>query len=65
MDTESFDIKPTRIVRVELTKEQIDLLVNYATRNGFQRKNPTYAWDMGEENKAAKWSIMSRLGFDH
>jgi len=56
---------PTRAVRVELTREQIKLLIDYAVRDGFQRKNPSYSWDMGEENLAAKYAIMSRLGFDH
>ena len=65
MDTAALEIRPTRIVRIELTKEQIKLLIDYAMRDGFQRKNPSYSWDMGEENLAAKYAIMSRLGFDH
>jgi hypothetical protein len=56
---------PTRIVRLNLTKEQIDLLVNYALHNGYEPKHPSHQMDMHAQNSAVKWSIMSRLGFDN
>jgi hypothetical protein len=54
----------TRIVRLSLTKEQMKLLIDYAVRNGFERKNATHSWDVQAQNAAVKWAVMSRLGFD-
>jgi len=61
--TEVFNKK--RTIRLMLTKEQIELLVSYAMHNGFKRKAPGQKMDMTEQNLAAKWAIMSRLGFDN
>jgi hypothetical protein len=54
----------TREIRVRLTKVQIELLVNYALRNGYQRSGHGQQWDIAAQNQAAKWAIMSRLGFE-
>jgi|KBSMisStandDraft_5_1062788.scaffolds.fasta_scaffold1456584_1 hypothetical protein len=56
---------PTRIVRLNFTREQIDLLVNYALHNGYEPKHPSHQMDMHAQNSAVKWSIMSRLGFEN
>ena len=48
--------KPTRTIRIELTKDDIQWLVSYAMINGFDH-NPTWAWDIGEQNRASKWAI--------
>lgn len=53
----------TRTVRVLLTKPQIQLLVQYAIRNGYKRKNDNIKMDMQEENAIARHGIMLRLGF--
>jgi hypothetical protein len=52
-----------RTVRLQLTKDQIELLVNYALRNGYQRKESNHHFGVTEQNHAAKWAILSRLGF--
>jgi len=54
----------TRIVRLNLTKQQVDLLINYALHNGYEPKNPSHQMDTHAQNSAIKWSIMSRLGFE-
>lgn len=57
--------KSTRMVRLELNKQQIDLLVDYAIRNGYRKKHPKVgSMDITEQNLAAKYAIMSRLGFN-
>ena len=48
----------TRVVRVDLTKDHIDWLIDYAKKNGFKRNHPTHTWDLGEQNRAAKWAIL-------
>ena len=53
----------TRVVRLQLTKPQIELLVTYALRNGYQRKNPNLKMDMTEQNAIARYGVMLRLGF--
>ena len=61
---EELQIKPTRMVRLQLTQAQIDVLVNYAMCHGYQKKHPKVsAMDVTEQNLAAKWAIMDRLGF--
>jgi hypothetical protein len=65
LDLPAIGVKPTRIVRVELTKEQIGLLIDYALRDGFERKHPGRSWDTQEENLAAKWAIVHKLGLDN
>ena len=57
----------TRIIRLGLTREQMELLVSYAKHHGFQRKYPhsvNQEWTIQDNNSAAKWAIMSRLGFE-
>jgi hypothetical protein len=54
---------PTRTIRVQLTQDQIDLLVSYALRNGYERKNPTHSIDLTEQNAIARHGMMLRLGF--
>jgi hypothetical protein len=57
-------IPEKRIVRLELTKKQIALLVEYAIKNGFQKRHPnSNKMELAEENSAAKYTIMQRLGF--
>jgi hypothetical protein len=53
----------TRVVRLQLTRPQIELLVAYAMRNGYQRRNPKVKMDMQEQNAIARHGIMLRLGF--
>lgn len=52
-----------RTIRILLTRSQIKLLVAYAIRNGYQRKNDNVKMDMTEENAIARYGIMLRLGF--
>jgi len=57
----------TRIIRLNLTRQQMDLLVSYAKHHGFKRKHQHSTieeWNIQDNNNAAKWAIMSRLGFD-
>jgi hypothetical protein len=61
-DKEYFE-NPLRTVRLQLTKPQIELLVAYALRNGYQRRNPNVKIDMTEQNAIARHGIMLRLGF--
>ena len=57
-------IPEKRVVRLELTKKQIALLVEYAIKNGFQKRHPNSSkMELAEENAAAKYTIMQRLGF--
>jgi hypothetical protein len=59
------EAKETRMVRVELNKKQIALLVDYAIRNGYKKKHPQVDnMDLTEQNLAAKYAIMNRLGFN-
>lgn len=53
----------TRAVKLELTKDQIALLVDYALRNGYQPKFKHGRMDTTEQNLAAKYAILQRLGF--
>ena len=52
-----------RTVRLQLTRPQIKLLVQYAIRNGYKRKSDNVKMDMSEENAIARHGIMLRLGF--
>lgn len=52
-----------RTIRLQLTKPQIKLLVAYALRNGYKRKNDNLKMDMQEENAIARHGVMLRLGF--
>jgi hypothetical protein len=54
---------PTRAVRLNLTKKQIELMVEYALRNGYKRKSDTVKMDLTEQNVIARYGIMLRLGF--
>jgi len=57
-------IKPKRMLRLELTPEQIKLLADYAVHSGYKTKLKNGNMDTTELNLAAKYAIMSRLGFN-
>lgn len=57
-------IKSKRILRLELTPQQINLLADYAIHSGYQTKHKNGKMDTTELNLAAKYAIMSRLGFN-
>jgi hypothetical protein len=54
---------PTRVIRLQLTKAQIELLMAYALRNGYKRKNDNVKMDIVEQNAIARHGVMLRLGF--
>lgn len=57
-------MNPFKTIRLSLSNAQIELLVDYALRTGYQRKAPARAMDTSEKSLIVKWAIMSRLGFE-